>query len=323
MRQAYPITVLQEVLNDYSGLGSVTDHYLFTSGFENTSYYVATDTGKYVVKIYEAMGATTANVLFEINVMDYVYKSGIKIPRVLDTKAGSLYSIINGKYVIVMDFVDGMNMEKKEISDQVLAQVAEQTGKMDAALANYKGAEATRVNYEFDLKNFLMLEDKVGLLSAVFEKDMFIGVFNRFRDIKPAFDSQPAGLIHNDIVLHNLLVKDNQLQAIIDFGDIAFSPYIQNVAVAFCHTIFAYNYKPHQAKLFLDAYTKYRTVSAAELQLLFDLVLARFAMLIVEFNRWNIEYGEDQLRTEFITDHYAFMKRFSEFGRDSFNTLLA
>ncbi|QQR82934.1 phosphotransferase [Candidatus Peregrinibacteria bacterium] len=194
---------------------------------------------------------------------------------------------------------------------------------MDSALQIVRDGSKTRQNYEFDLKNFLTLESKLTELDSKFDKEIFTDIFDSFKRIKPDLDSSPTGLIQNDIVLHNILAKGDELAGIIDFSDMVFSPYIQNVAVALSQCFFTYNWQPHQAKIFLSGYQKFHPLTVKELTLLRVLTLARFATLVVGFNHWNVTFGEDSQRTKFINDNYEFLKKFLKINEQEFQKLIS
>ncbi len=324
MRQEYSLSTLQEILNQYPSLGEIKEHKLFTSGFENSNYYVETTTGKFVIKIFEGIGVSKENILFEIEVMVFCSQHGLKIPALYKTKHGSHFTALNNgeKIVIVMEFIEGENLFKQQLSDSIAAAIGQEAGKMDAALQYFKDGAKTRQNYQWDMKNFLQLEASLNLLPAAFDKNMVQNIFNKFRKILPTFSSLPKGLIHNDIAAHNLLAQGNELKAIIDFSDMAFSPYIQNIAVFLAQSVFSYSWQPHQTKIFLREYQKHRPLGKEEMEILYDLILARYAAIIVEFNRWNVEYGEDKQRTEYVNDHYSFLQKFLNIPRDEFANLL-
>jgi Ser/Thr protein kinase RdoA (MazF antagonist) len=322
MRQTYDAATLQELADAY-GIGPVRESRLFTSGFENSNYFIGTDAGKHVLKIYEAAGMSPESIRFEVSVMDVSFRAGVKSPEVIRNVAGSLTTEHQGKIAILMPFVEGENADKQEIPDAIAAEVGEEMGKMDKACAVFRDGSLTRQGYEFDGTNMLMLEPKLEHLPDFIDRGEFRAVFDSFRELKAAFDALPSGIIHNDVVLHNLLVKDGRLAAIIDFSDMAFSPYIQNVAVAMAQLVFTYNWQPHQAKLFLDAYRRHTPLSPEELSMLYDLTLARYVLAIVEFSYWNHAHGEDDQRNEFIRNNYGFFKKFRDIGAERFATLIA
>lgn len=321
MRQVYSKSELQDALQNYS-IGEVEDFYLFKSGFENSNYFIKTKQGSFVIKIFEGMDVETANILFEIEIMDKVNKAGLKIPKIFPTNNGDLYAKLGNKYACLMNYVEGDNMEKYQLTDALTKEVGEEVGKIDNFLKNIKDGSKTRQNYAFDLKNFLLLEPKIEELDSRFNKTIFTKIFNDFKKNKILFDSLPTGLIHNDIVLYNILAKDGRLQAIIDFSDMAYSPYIQNVAVSIYHCFFTYNWQPRQVKVFLESYQRYNPISAQEKLLLYNLVLARSALMMIEFNYWNVKFGNDAARTELITDYYGFLKKLLKLGEIEFNKII-
>ena len=322
MRQNYSKKQLQEVIDKYS-FGTIEEFRLFMSGFENSNYFVKTNSGPYVVKIFEGRGVAQDTVKFEVNVMDQSFRAGVKSPKIFKNKLDSLTTEWNGKLAVVMNFIEGENAEKQSISEKIVAEIGEQTGKMDKALDIFKNGFLTRQNYEFDGKNFLLLEDKIKYLPKGFNKKYIMDVFSKFRSLKSDFDKLKSGIIHNDVVLHNLLIKEEKLQAIIDFSDMAFSPYIQNIAVAMAQIVFTYNWQPTQAKIFIDGYKKYNSISAHELSMLFDLTGARYATVIVALSYWNFLYGENPERTDSVKDNYGFLLRFLELGKSNFYKLIS
>lgn len=313
---------LQEVLNIYPNLGNITESHLFTSGTDNTNYYAKTDTGEYVVKLYSGMNLSLENIQYELEVMDCSYKAGVKTPHVLSATDGKLFVEHEG-YWMVMDFTDAQNMKKQNIDDSIVSAAGEEVGKMDAALSCFKNEGKTRRGYIFDVANFLNNEPNIDLLPEEYSKDVFRDIIAEYKKQKTRIDALPKGIIHNDITLHNLLVKDGELKIIIDFSDIAFSPYVHNLAVAMSQLIFTYNWQPHQAGLFVKAYRQHHAFSDGEADLLYLMTLMRYLTLIVEFNRWNVQNGHTESATEFVVDNYKFLQDFMKIGKEGFDKLIA
>lgn len=322
MRQEYPLETLQAILDNYPNKGRIANATLFTSGFENSNFLLDTESGKYVLKIFEGMNLNIENIAFEIEVIDQLSQNNLKVPHIFKTNDSKLFTALNDKYAVLMDFIEGENMDKKIISDSLAREIGEQTGRMDAILSKFEDGSKARQDYEFDLKHFLTLEDKLKYLDTNFDQSLFQGIFESFKSVQSNFKNAKSGLIHNDVVLHNILASGDQLDAIIDFSDMVYSPYIQNIATALCQCFFTYNWNPKQAGIFIEEYLKYHSLLQTELKLLYILVQVRFAVLIIEFNYWNKEFGEDEQRTQFIHNNYNFLKRFREISEDEFNRII-
>jgi len=261
MRTNYSQEFLQNILDQYPNKGQIIKHFLFTSGFENSNYYVNTEQGEYVIKIFDGMGMKKENILFEIELMIFCAKSTCKVPKIFETENKSWHAEEERKIAILMEYIAAENCFKKAISDKVIAQVGEEAGKMDNVLRKFNGSIAPRKNYEWDIQHFLALEKAISLLPKYFDKEVILVIFDDFRKIKPQFDALPKTIIQNDIAAHNILVKENELKAIIDFSDAAVSCYIQNIAVFLCQSVLSYNWAPEQATIFLRAYEKYNPIT--------------------------------------------------------------
>jgi ethanolamine-phosphate phospho-lyase len=132
----------------------------------------------------------------------------------------------------------------------------------------------------------------------------------------------PTGIIHNDVVEQNILAKDGKLQCIIDFTDMAFSPYVQNVAVALTHNSFFFNWKPYQAGILIKGYREFHTLSSEEASLLYELVLARYADVILSTINWDRRFGPDDQRTAWREKNYSCMRKFLKLGHKKFNSYI-
>lgn len=313
---------MQSILDQYDDLGKIDHFFLYTSGYENSNYYIKTQKGQYVVKIFEGIGVRANNILFELEVMNFSHQSGIKTPSALRNSQGKLATVINQKYVCLMDFVEGDNMDKRALSDELVAEVGREAGRMDIAFKRFKNEGQTRKDYEWDMKSALLFEKSLPLLPSGFDQKIFEQIFEEFKKIYPRFIKMPTGLIHNDIVPHNWLVKDEKLNSIIDFSDIEFSPYIQNVAVALHLISFAYNYNPNQAKIFIENYREFNPLTGDEIGLLYLLIKIRFMSFVIGCNLWNRKYGVHEQWVEAVNDNYKFLRRFIDFGQKKFDKLI-
>lgn len=321
MRQNYSEQFLQNILDNYPDKGLITKYFLFTSGFENSNYYIKTEIEEYVIKIFDGIGMKKENIIFEIELMMFCAKNNLKVPKLFET-AGNRWCVEQeGKIAIVMEYIPAENCFKKTISNRVIEQVGEETGKMDITLRKFAGTVAPRKNYEWDMQHFILLEKEIPLLPKHFDRKIMKNIFDRFRKIKPQFDALTKTIIHNDIAAHNILAEQ-ELKAIIDFSDAAVSCCVQNIAVFLCQTVFSYNWNPKQARIFLQAYEKQNPLTKGEHELLYDLICARYATIIIEFNKWNVVYGEDKQRSEYVTDNYNFLQRFLGLGREKFKEMI-
>lgn len=319
----YTLEQLQLIVNSYPSIGKITKYFKFTSGTDNANFYIESQGDKFVVKIYDGMNLMPENIFLELQVMNNSYHAGVKTPHVLETSREKLYTKIGENYAMVMDFVDAQNMKRQAVSDNIVREAGSEVGKMDVALASFTDGNKTRQGYIFDLRNFLNNETSIKLLPNQYSREVFKDIIEVYKEKQKEIWALPKGMIHNDITLHNLLVKNNQLKIIIDFSDIAFNPYIQNLAVVMSQLIFTYNWNPKQMGTFLKAYSQYRPLLLEECNFLYLMTLTRYTTLIVEFNRWNVQNGFTQVANEFVVDNYKFLQDFMKFGKNKFEKIIS
>ncbi len=310
MRKNYTTEELQYVFNQYPQNAPIHKAVAFTTGFENSNFLITTATDRWVVKIYEDTKLTCANVSFESQTMDFLFRHGILVPRVYRTAAGSFVASIGSKFAILMDYIEAGDFCEESVSDALMAEIGSQMGMMDAALLGFDDHGQTRQNYEFDLKYLQLLDSKIELLPGVYDQMAIRRAFDEFKGIQPSFARLKHAVIHNDVVLHNILVKDGKLCAILDLNDFVYSPQVQNLAVTLCQAVYGYNWQPHQREILIENYCRFNPLSELELSFLDTLIAARYAMLIVQFNYWNLTQAADPKRVAFLEDQFRFMQDF-------------
>lgn len=142
------------------------------------------------------------------------------------------------------------------------------------------------------------------------DKKIFEKIIDEFRDMKNEFDKLPTGLIHNDMVSHNILTHNEHLSGIIDFSDINISPYAQDIAVFIGQSILGNECHPEQATIFLQGYESERKLTAKEKELLPKLIKQRFVCFLLAFSRRQHDYGNDDARANLMKDMYSRLLRF-------------
>lgn len=317
MRQEYPINFLNTIAQAYD-IGTIQGHKLFTSWYDNSNYYIQTSKGEFVIKIFEWEGINQEIISFETQVMNTINKAGVLSPSVYPNGNNELCTIIDEKYIILMEYRKGENMDRKILGDNIAFECGEEMAKMQNALQEFKDNTRTRQGYEFDQKNILQLEANIDMIHPSFNKEIFHSILQEYRDQKEIFDHLPHWLIHNDVAARNILVQDNHLTSILDFSDMVFSPYVQDISIFIGESIFWYNYQPHQVEIFLKGYNKHRKLNNEELSLLPLCIKQRMTCLILAFSRRERDYGSDPQRKRLIEEMYKYLVRFINNHEKSF-----
>ncbi len=326
MRQVYDTSFLTYLLhNFYDEWDLIASPELFTSWFENSNYFLETDQWKYVMKLFEGEWVDHDIVVFECRVMKEAHMRWVTTPDVIRLRSWDICWLHEWKSFVLMNFVSWENRESGVLSHKLCYEVWAELAKLACALEDFTDESYVRKEYEFDQKHFLLLRDTISYLPDDFDNALFQSLLDEFSMKKELFDSLPRWLIHNDAVPHNILANDEGLTALIDFWDMNFSPYVQDIAVSlwgFAQDFETKRCNGYQVKVFMKWYLSQRDLSDDEFDMIYLLVQCRLATVILAFSRRNVELWEDKQRSDFIRWYYNFLLVLQKLGKETFDGYL-
>ncbi len=123
---------------------------------------------------------------------------------------------------------------------------------------------------------------RVDLVDDAAKRDAVTTVLERFRDdVAPRMADQPRQVIHNDANDYNILLgPDHTVSGLIDFGDTVESWRINELAIACAYAMIGAADPLGAIMPMVAAYHDETPLTETEAEVLFDLILARFAVSI-------------------------------------------
>nr|WP_275943900.1 phosphotransferase [Gluconacetobacter takamatsuzukensis] len=189
-----------------------------------------------------------------------------------------------GLMVRMVGWVEGVPMGAGTRS----ARLAHGTGRAVGLMARALQDMAPPGQERAVLWNSLRVGDLGGLLPHVPQparRLAIAGFLDRFRDrVRPLVDALPRQPIHNDLNGSNLLVAADdagRVAGIVDFGDAVFAPRINDLAVAASYQMGEGRDPLGGVAAMLAGFATVVTPEAAEIELLFDLVVARLVLRVL------------------------------------------
>lgn len=247
-----------------------------SSGIENTTLIVESNTQKLVVRIYRHNKKPVSEIELEINFMQYLHNQHIKVPTVFSNARNKVITNINryGKewHVIAMEYADGDHAQNYSI--ELIKDMAQCQANMHIASSNYTGLKnPPKLGNVLKENYFLPLIDTTNLAEP--EILDFINRGGRYRvDLS---NDLPAGLCHLDYDKDNIVSSSNQVSAILDFDDLAHAPFVVCLGYTLWH-IWRYAGK-QMAGDYLNEYATIRPLSKEEIQLLSPVIAFRHYMI--------------------------------------------
>ena len=203
------------------------------------------------------------------------------VPKPIKSVEGKLVTLMSSRPVRILSWLDGklwstINPHPEKLREQL----GRQAGKLDLALAEYSETPRS-YNPKWDLTNALWVKSEMHHFEGK-EAELLNHFMARFESQKASFEGLRKQWIHNDLNDNNILVSliddKPEINGIIDFGDLAYSQTIGELAVCAAYVM---NEFPDPLAAILPLVKGYNSVLALqeqELKLLYDLIGMRLVI---------------------------------------------
>jgi homoserine kinase type II len=199
-------TELAAWLGDYS-LGRLLELQGIASGIENTNYFVTTTNGRFVLTLFEILGADA--VPFYLNLMAHLARHGIPCPNPVANRRNQFLGTLKGKPACIVSRLGGKSTASP--GNAQCAAIGAMLGQMHIAgqsfsqiMPNPRGATwrattAPLVRPFLDAQQASLLDTEVALQA------------------RQDWTSLPQGVIHADLFRDNVLLEGDRVGGLIDF----------------------------------------------------------------------------------------------------------
>ena len=195
-----------EWLVNYS-LGSLLELQGIASGIENTNYFVTTSNGRFVLTLFEKLGAN--ELPFYLNLMAHLARHGIPCPSPVADKHDQFLGKLNGKPACIVSRLSGKSLTQPTTENcaavgAMLGQLHEAGMSFEEPMKNPRAA-AWRASAAIQVLPFMNKEDATLLRDEV-----------AFHE-KHTLAALPQGVVHADLFRDNVLFDGERVGGLIDF----------------------------------------------------------------------------------------------------------
>jgi len=253
---------LREFFLQYN-LGKLLNYKGIQEGIENTNYFIETDSGKFILTVYEKR-VEEKDLPFFMGLMKNLFEANFPSPEPIINKNGNYITEISEKKAAVVSFLDGS--VKKNLSPDNCREVGIQTAKLHLITKNLTGRRENKLSinswrkiYKNVQKDCLKIHPN---LSKIIVKNLDEIENNWPKNI-------PSGIIHADLFPDNIFFKDNKLTGIIDFYFSCYDYYAFEIAICLNALCFEgknenLSFNVTKAKKFIDGYSSIKKLTEGE-----------------------------------------------------------
>ncbi len=208
-------------------------------------------------------------------------------PRIVLDKEGKEIINILGKdgapYLTrLLTFVEGECFANVPSSLDLLRNTGHFLGRMNQCLQGVNHLALRAWDSEWDLKNALYIKDYLSYVSNPDKRrlaDYFILQFETL--VFPKLRHLRQSAIHGDANDYNLLVKNGKISGLIDFGDVCYTPLINELAISLAYLLQHQEDVLQSSAVLIKAYHQEFPLKEEELELLYYLIGGRIFTSVV------------------------------------------
>ncbi|MFT4066664.1 phosphotransferase [Paraburkholderia sp.] len=279
----------------------VAEHYgidgtasMLTSERDRNFRIVANDGRGYVLKVGNpAEDPLVAD--FQTSALLHIEKEApsLPVPRVVHALNGEtlLHLSFDGgtpRPVRMTRFLPGVMMSTVIRTDRLRGRLGALLAHLDDALSSFTHP-AARHELAWDIRNASRMAALIEHVNGEDRRALARHFLDNFeRHAQPFFPTLRSQVVHNDLNLHNVLVHPDSpdtIVGVLDFGDMVDTYLVCDVAVGASYHLVDEREEPRgpweRVVQFVAAYHAVRPLTGAEIDLLYDLIAARFVITVV------------------------------------------
>ncbi|WP_341760064.1 homoserine kinase [Candidatus Endowatersipora endosymbiont of Watersipora subatra] len=280
---------LAQFLKNYN-LGKTHSIKGIVKGVENTNYLLKSDSGKFILTLYEKR-VNEDDLPFFIGLMEHLSQNGFSCPTPIRNRKGMVLGKLEKKTAAIMSFVEGIEVKRPKEGHCYSA--GQTMARLHLAAANF---QMRRTN-SFDLKRLELIMATRDQMSSV-EESLQELIDDELKYLQKNWPkSIPSGVIHADMFKDNTLFLNGKISGVIDFYFACNDFLAYDVAIALNSWCFDNNFRflPGLSNSFISGYNTIRPMTVQEIQSLPILVRgAALRFLLTRLRDW-LDVQKDRL----------------------------
>lgn len=232
-----------------------------SSGIENTNFFITTETGEYVLTVFEKL--TFEQLPFYLNLMRHLAERGVSVPAPIASRDGSIINELHGKPASIVTMLQG---------DCQLAPQPVHCAAVGAMLARMHVAAKDFSIRQPNLRGIDWWNDTTPLVMSYLSDSnrQLLKTEMAFQNAFTASDTYsqlPNGPIHADLFRNNVMFDGQRLTGFFDFYFAGCDTWLFDVAVTvndWCIDVHTGELDIARVQAMLDAYHRERPFTAAE-----------------------------------------------------------
>ncbi len=268
-------------------------------GYCNLNYKISTSSVKYTLKEFPNTKSNFFFILAENELLLFLNKvnsSNFPVP-IQNLKGEYLTEHPDKKrFSWLISYLEGVFFAEVNHTKDLFKSFGSFLAKMDLQLKEFSNYVIEARKIEWDLQYFKLLNsDKIKFISSPSRRKIVEYFFQQYlANVEPVLPELRKQVIHNDANDWNVLVQNNQVSGIIDFGDICHTQQINELAIGITYAILGKDNPVEWAIPIIQGYHKEFSLMEKEIDILYWLIAARICTSICNSAEEKINQPENE-----------------------------
>jgi len=251
------------ILDGYD-LGRLQSFAGIAAGIENSNFFVNTDSGRYVLTVFERLGDD--ELPYFMHLMHHLSSAGCVCPDVMPRRNGDFLFDITGcdgvvKKGAIVSCLPGHTLEK--LSDAQLYQSGRALAELHAAGRNFSMRRENPTGFAWLAEQVVTMQADVTARYGADAADLLCDEMNWQAELDDT--ALPHGVIHGDLFCDNILFDGDCVSGIIDFYYAHDAAYAMDIAISLnAQAVRLGDDDAARMACFLDGYASLRPLTTAE-----------------------------------------------------------
>jgi len=256
------------------------------SGYDNANYFVETVNDKYILKTYLKNDELLDLVKAENEILMLLNESdNNKYPKPIPFLDKSYVKVIEvgGKSIIfrMLSFLEGDFLGAVNHTKKLFQSFGVFLARLDLKLQQITNYTIKARQWEWDIQYLNLNEKYFYDIPNAKDRNVVRYFFQQYKEnVIPVLPELRKSIIHNDTNEWNVLVNNEIISGFIDFGDLAHSQLINELAIAITYACYDKENPFEWASIIVKSYHDILSITENEIQVLYYLIAVRLCISV-------------------------------------------
>ncbi|MFK8013692.1 MAG: aminotransferase class III-fold pyridoxal phosphate-dependent enzyme [Marinicellaceae bacterium] len=256
------------------------------NGYDNKNYLITTTSSQFIFKTYKFDSKILDFIKAENNTLLFLnQKQANKYPKPIafsDNEYIKTLDINGGSHICrMLSFIKGQFLAEIKHSETLFQSLGNFLAETSLDLSGYINHTIAARQFEWDIQYLNLNQKYIKHIPSHKDRNTVNYFIQKFhQNVSPLLPELRKQVIHNDANEWNVLSTNGEVSGLIDFGDLAHSPLINELAIAITYACYNKKEPLKWASIILKAYNKKCPLEETEIKILYYLIAARLVISV-------------------------------------------